>query len=119
MSAITIITRRMVTPVRCDVRILIRQRPHVRFPSPMRSSAAMTAGEGYTLIDAGDGRRRERLGDRPALGAIEPRQDPRAWAAADVRYDRIHGWSGEAEALAPWSVTLHGLTLELRPTDAG
>jgi 23S rRNA (cytosine1962-C5)-methyltransferase len=89
----------------------------------MRSSAAMMAGAGYALIDAGDGRRLERFGerlvDRPAPGAVEPRRDQRAWALADMRYDRIASWAGEAACLVPWTVALHGLTLELRPTEAG
>src|SRR5215218_603612 len=123
MSARTITTRRMATPVRRDLRIPIRQRPGARFPSRMRSSAAMSAGEGYALVDAGEGRRLERFGDRlvdrPAPGAVEARRDERAWAAADMRYDRIRGWSGDSSRLAPWSVALDGLTLELRPTEAG
>jgi 23S rRNA (cytosine1962-C5)-methyltransferase len=89
----------------------------------MRSSAAMSAREGYALVDAGEGRRLERFGDRlvdrPAPGAVEARRDERAWAAADMRYDRIRGWSGDSSRLAPWSVALDGLTLELRPTEAG
>jgi 23S rRNA (cytosine1962-C5)-methyltransferase len=81
--------------------------------------------EGFELIDAGDGRRLERLGDhvidRPAPGAWFGRRAPLAWADADLRFDRDRGWTGTglAEARAGWTVALHGVTLELRPTDAG
>jgi 23S rRNA (cytosine1962-C5)-methyltransferase len=75
----------------------------------------------YELIDAGGGRRLERFGDRvvdrPAGAAVEARRAAgRAWAGADLRFDRDRGWTGEASA---WTVRLDGLTLELRPTDAG
>ena len=39
-----------------------------------------------------------------------------AWAAADLRFDRDRGWIGEREA---WTVTLNGVSVELRPTEAG
>ncbi|MBA2382546.1 MAG: class I SAM-dependent methyltransferase [Chloroflexi bacterium] len=75
----------------------------------------------HELIDAGDERRLERYGDRvvdrPALSAPWP---PRAassdWAAAHLRFERGTGWEGD---LAPWSIAVDGLTLELRPTDSG
>jgi 23S rRNA (cytosine1962-C5)-methyltransferase len=75
----------------------------------------------YDLLDAGDGRRLERFGerivDRPAPGADRPRRAPRsAWDAADLRFDRDAGWSGPLE---PWTNELEGLTLELRPGSAG
>ncbi|HEX2756322.1 MAG TPA: class I SAM-dependent methyltransferase, partial [Candidatus Limnocylindrales bacterium] len=38
------------------------------------------------------------------------------WAAADLRYEREAGWDGPT---TPWNVTIDGLTLELRPTEAG
>ena len=74
------------------------------------------------LIDAGDGRRLDRFGDRlvdrPAPAALwPPRLPPADWARADLRFDRGTGWTGTA--IAPWTVAVDGLTLELRPTDAG
>ena len=85
----------------------------------------MTTG-GYELIDAGDGRRLERFGsrlvDRPAPSATDRRLgDFHAWRGADLRFDAATGgWFGAAaEAQAPWSVAIEGLTLELRPTSSG
>ena len=81
--------------------------------------------EGYELIDAGDGRRLERLGvhvvDRAAPGAWFDRRTPARWADADLRFDPDRGWSGHglAEARDGWTASIHGLTLELRPTEAG
>lgn len=76
----------------------------------------------HELLDAGDGRRLDRFGDRvvdrPAPAAIwPPRFAPADWAAADLLFDRGAGWSGTV--LTPWTVAVDGLTLELRPTDAG
>jgi 23S rRNA (cytosine1962-C5)-methyltransferase len=73
------------------------------------------------LIDAGDGRRLERFGervvDRPAPAADEPRRAPLSvWDGAHLRFDRDRGWSGPLE---PWTVDLEDLTLELRPATAG
>jgi 23S rRNA (cytosine1962-C5)-methyltransferase len=77
---------------------------------------------GYELLDAGEGRRLERFGDRvvdrPAAAAIDPRQDPGAWGQADLRFQRNTGWEGRA-AIQAWSVQLEGLTFELRPTETG
>jgi 23S rRNA (cytosine1962-C5)-methyltransferase len=77
---------------------------------------------GYELLDAGDGRRLERFGDRivdrPAAAAIDPRRDPGAWEEADLRFHRNSGWEGQA-GTQPWSVHLDGLTFELRPTETG
>jgi 23S rRNA (cytosine1962-C5)-methyltransferase len=78
---------------------------------------------GHDLVDAGDGRRLERFGprliDRPAPTAVDPRRDPAAWPAADLRFDPEEEWRGDAGALEPWLVTLDDLTLELRPTASG
>lgn len=78
---------------------------------------------GYALLDVGGGARLERFGDRvidrPHPDALGARGDPAAWAAADLRYDRERGWTGEAAARAPWPLTIDGVTLELRPTDTG
>ena len=77
---------------------------------------------GYEFLDAGDGRRLERFGervvDRPASTALQPVRDPGAWEAADLRYQRHTGWQGERSS-EPWTVDLDGLTFELRATDSG
>jgi 23S rRNA (cytosine1962-C5)-methyltransferase len=79
----------------------------------------------YELVDAGGGARLERFGayltDRPHSGASSERRDPERWAEADLRFDRDGGWSGPAETTARdgWAVTIDGVNLELRPTDAG
>jgi 23S rRNA (cytosine1962-C5)-methyltransferase len=74
------------------------------------------------LIDAGHGRRLERFGevvvDRPAPGATEPRRDRTRWAESDLHFKRGRGWTGRRD-LEPWTVSVEGLTLELRPTPAG
>lgn len=86
----------------------------------------MDRNDRYELLDAGDGRRLERFGrfivDRPAPMAESIRLDPDAWSSADLRFDRYRGWSGPAAEFAdpePWQLGEHGLTFELRPTDAG
>src|SRR2546427_9006193 len=84
---------------------------------------APATAPGYTLLDAGDGRRLERFGerevDRTAPGAVDRRRRPTAWGAADLRYDRSRGWSGRSAVAAPWTIEVEGLTLELRATDSG
>lgn len=78
---------------------------------------------GYALLDHGDGARLERFAarvtDRPLAGAFNVRRDPRAWRTADLRFDRERGWTGEPAALTPWPIDVDGVTLELRPTEAG
>ena len=80
----------------------------------------MAVPDDYELVDAGDGRRLERFGerlvDRPAPGATGPPGLAAAWRDADLRFDRHAGWTGPVE---PWQVAVDGLTLELRPTEAG
>jgi 23S rRNA (cytosine1962-C5)-methyltransferase len=76
----------------------------------------------HELVDVGDGRRLDRFGDRlvdrPAPAAMwPPRLSPADWAGADLRFDRGAGWTGAA--IAPWTVAVDALTLELRPTEAG
>jgi 23S rRNA (cytosine1962-C5)-methyltransferase len=77
----------------------------------------------YELIDAGDGRRLERFGDRivdrPAPGAAQPIADPAIWASADFRFDRDRGWEAMRGRLEPWTINLDGPTFELRLTDSG
>jgi 23S rRNA (cytosine1962-C5)-methyltransferase len=81
-----------------------------------------TPTSAYRLLDAGDGRRLEAFGerivDRPAPAAVDPRRDAGAWLRADLRYDRVAGWRGVG-TLGPWIVELEGLHLELRPTASG
>ena len=95
-------------------------RPSYRFDDdgPMTNERAEVA-----LVDAGDGRRLERLGsrlvDRPAPVALGPKLDPVAWAGASLRYDAGGGWSGPAGSAEPWTVDVRGLTLELRATASG
>ena len=79
----------------------------------------------YALIDAGGGARLERFGehviDRPHGAVFTERRAPDRWAEADLRFDRDGGWigSGVVAALAGWTMAYHGLSMELRPTDAG
>ncbi len=81
--------------------------------------------DGYRLIDAGDGARLERFGervtDRPAPGALTARRSPGRWDEADLRFDRAEGWTAapEVDARVPWTVEVDGLVLGLRATEAG
>lgn len=80
--------------------------------------------EAYELIDLGDGARLERFGehvtDRPHAGSLAPRRAPERWTDADLRFDRDGGWTTrDGVDPRPWAIQLDGLTLELRPTDAG
>jgi 23S rRNA (cytosine1962-C5)-methyltransferase len=81
--------------------------------------------EDYELIDAGDGRRLERFGervvDRPYPAADDPRRAPERWEEADVRFDRESGWRGPAleKAREAWTLELDDFRFELRPTAAG
>jgi 23S rRNA (cytosine1962-C5)-methyltransferase len=81
---------------------------------------AVKIEDGYELIDAGDGRRLERFGDRvvdrPAPGATGAPRRLSAWADADLRFEIGDGWAGEVQ---PWTMTLDSMTFELRPTDSG
>ncbi|MGK2850513.1 MAG: class I SAM-dependent methyltransferase [Candidatus Limnocylindrales bacterium] len=80
--------------------------------------------EAYELIDLGDGARLERFGehvtDRPLGGSLAPRRAPERWADADLRFDRDAGWTTrDGVEPRPWPIHVAGLTLELRPTEAG
>ena len=94
-------------------------------PAGSRTSGddgAVADDDGYALLDAGDGRRLERFGSRvvvrpaPSVAEVPRRADSVAWAAADLRFDRDRGWIGERE---PWTITLNGVSVELRSTEAG
>ena len=78
---------------------------------------------GHRLLDVGGGARLERFAtrviDRPLPTALGARLDPEAWRAADLRFERERGWSGDPEARRPWPIEIDGVTLELRPTEAG
>lgn len=80
--------------------------------------------EAYELIDLGDGARLERFGehltDRPHAGSLAPRRAPQRWPDADLRFDRNGGWTTrDGGDPRPWPIQVEGLTLELRPTEAG
>lgn len=85
--------------------------------------AANDRDDGYALLDAGDGRRLERFGDRivdrPAPGAFGRRRESWRWQSADLRFEAGRGWSGRADVAATWPVRVAGLTLELRATTSG
>lgn len=77
---------------------------------------------GVELLDAGDGRRLDRLGervvDRPASAAEGRRLSAARWREADLRFEPGDGWSGRV-AHDPWAVTIDDMTLELRPSSSG
>lgn len=83
---------------------------------------AMDAHAGYELIDFGEGARLERFGSRlvarPYPGASGRPSTPPAWAKADLRFERGRGWAPEG-IREPWGIEIEGLTLQLRPTNAG
>ena len=76
----------------------------------------------FELLDAGDGARLERFGDRivdrPHPAVLAARGDPGAWRQADLVFDRERGWSGTGSR-DPWTIAAFGLTLELRATPTG
>ena len=86
-------------------------------------------GDGYALVDVGDGRRLERFGafvlDRPAPSADDVRRrTPSAWASADARYERgigaaSGGWVPGGGLPVSWTIAFEGLPMELGPTPAG
>ncbi len=57
--------------------------------------------------------------DRPHPLALGERGDPVPWRTADLRYDRDAGWIGAVDPDEPWLLAIAGLTMELRPTEAG
>lgn len=98
----------------------------LRFDSATRPVSRKDAlVEGYQLVDAGEGRRLERLGghlvDRPYPGADGRLRAPDRWAQADLRFERDGGWHGPGldTAQRGWMVDIDGLVFEARPTEAG
>jgi 23S rRNA (cytosine1962-C5)-methyltransferase len=84
----------------------------------------MTDRPAHVLLDAGDGRRLDRFGDRvvdrPSAVAYGPRDPAAGWDAADLRFERGEGWSVRGESpLEPWTISIDRLTLELRPAAGG
>jgi 23S rRNA (cytosine1962-C5)-methyltransferase len=85
---------------------------------------AMSGQLGYELVDAGDGRRLERFGDRlvdrPAPAALGPRLAPaEGWTVAQLRFDRDTGWTGAAADQGPWELAIADIRLELRAAAGG
>ncbi len=102
---------------------------------PRVSRRRAPAGSVLRLIDAGAGRRLERFGEllvdrpAPAVEAVAPR-DPGAWASAGARFDRSDrsivrpgevggGWWIREGVPRTWTVSIEGLTLELRLAAGG
>ena len=88
----------------------------------------MSDCEQYELVDFGDGRKLEQLGqylvDRPCPAAQNARRrDPSAWSAADARYERMDAGEGDwlvQEGVGKsWRIRLGSLCLELRATASG
>lgn len=79
----------------------------------------------YRLLDAGDGRRLERIGrwvvDRPSPAAGGRRRDPESWAGANLTFDPVGGWSDTRPDPddESWVVALAGLTLGCSPGAGG
>jgi 23S rRNA (cytosine1962-C5)-methyltransferase len=104
--------------------VVVRFSPIIKSPSGHhgRMRPPATDQPGFALLDAGNGRRLDlldgRVLDRPAPSAVgPPRLPPADWDTANLRFDRETGWIGVD--VTPWTVAIDGLTLELRPTDAG
>ncbi len=83
-------------------------------------------GDGYELLDSGDGRKFERFGDirlvRPCSQALwRPRLSPAAWAEADASFDREEGnaWHGRARLPKEWTIETAGIRFRLSGTDFG
>jgi len=83
------------------------------------------------LLDAGGGRRLDRLGpivvDRPQPGATGDRLHPQRWQVVDARFDRgdrgvlLHeGWTThDGVPIEPWTIAEGALRIELRLAPAG
>jgi 23S rRNA (cytosine1962-C5)-methyltransferase len=82
----------------------------------------VTPTASYELVDFGDESRLERFDGRlvvrPFPAAPWPRRVPARWRAADLVFTRDAGWQGVAP-MEPWTMSVEGLTLELRSTETG
>ncbi|MBR4603914.1 MAG: class I SAM-dependent methyltransferase [Kiritimatiellae bacterium] len=83
-------------------------------------------GDGYELLDSGDGRKLERFGrivlSRPCSQALwRPSLSQRAWDAADASFDREDGnrWHGRANIPKEWEIETVGIRFRLGGTDFG
>jgi len=83
-------------------------------------------GDGYELVDSGDGRKLERFGPyrlvRPCAQAIwRPRKAPSLWDEADASFDRVQGnrWVFRRPLPGEWEVAVAGLRFRLSLTDFG
>jgi len=90
----------------------------------MPGSADRAEWTDYELLDAGEGRRLERFGDRivdrPASMALDWKSVPEEWRRADLRFDGSSRWQGTSDRLEPWQIGVgDGLVMELRPTASG
>ena len=103
-------------------------------PSPRRAGPAtrhrfdrhdrrMQMRRQFQLIDFGGGARLERFGerivDRPHPAALGARRDAEAVAARRSAVRSRPGVDGPAANAGPWPIASEGLTMELRPTEAG
>lgn len=88
----------------------------------------MRSWENYQLLDFGEGRKLERLGefclDRPAPAAVEVvRRQPEIWSAADARYERFSEnrgqWSSGSKLPETWPMPCGAFCLQLKATPFG
>jgi 23S rRNA (cytosine1962-C5)-methyltransferase len=82
-------------------------------------------GDGYALLDCGNGRRLEAFGslvvDRPAPGAPDPPRDPQRWAGAVIYHPGSGWWTADGAPLDGGSqaIAIAGVTMEVRPVASG
>ncbi len=95
-------------------------------PRGKKPDEKSTRGEGYELIDSGDGRKYERFGPyrivRPSAQAIwRPQADTSRWGEADASFDRVRGnqWRLKRPLPEEWVITVCGMRFRLSATDFG
>ena len=83
-------------------------------------------GDGYELIDSGNGRKLERFGRyviaRPCSQALwKPSLPPSEWKKADASFDREDGnhWRGRSKLPGEWTIETAGIRFKLGGTDFG
>ena len=83
-------------------------------------------GDGYELIDSGNGRKLERFGRyviaRPCSQALwKPSLPPSEWGKADASFDREDGnhWRGRSKLPGEWTIETAGIRFKLGGTDFG